>query len=74
MAYEYRTAQGVIQLLRLGSIWTFVLGDRLQGQWASATDAIEALSKGQTAIPALDRLDLDVPGSLDEWRPLGEAL
>ncbi len=74
MAFEYRTAAGVVLLIRTQRRWAlYYAGVRREG-WATPDAAAIAVAQHRTGLPRWDRNRAVVPADLSDWRPLGDSL
>jgi hypothetical protein len=74
MAYELRTAAGVLCIVRTGQCWTAQLNGRRWGKWRLPDDAAHAVARQFSVLSERDTQQLDVPDDLLDWTPLGESL
>jgi hypothetical protein len=74
MAYEYRTAAGILRLTRFQGSWLVHFADRRSGRWLSPDEAAKAVALHRTGVAAWDRHWDEAPEDLLDWRPLGDSL
>jgi hypothetical protein len=74
MAYEHKTAAGVIRLLRVQRRWAIQFKDARVGAWHSADAAAIAAARHLSGLSEWDCDRDEVSGDLLDWRPLGESL
>ena len=76
MSYEYRSAHGVIRLVRVRGRWRVEFGGARRGDWPSASDAAAAVARRASGLDTWDRVGSpgDVPEDLLDWTPLRENL
>jgi hypothetical protein len=74
MAFEYRTAAGVVLLIRTEQRWWLYYSGLRHGYWNTPDAAAIAVAQHQTGLPRWDRSRNVVPADLLDWRPLGESL